>query len=661
MSPTDSDGRAISPAEYSPVSDMRLRIPVTGGLKISGTLCRPKEDGRFPCLIVYDPYRGAWDGNVGDRTRFVERGYAFVSLHSRGTGSSEGLSLDEYLPEETRDCCEAIDWLARQPWCNGSVGMLGWSYSGFTAVQVAAESPPALKAIAPAYFTDRRYTDDCHYKGGCLRGFYDMLTYGLSMVAMNGLPPHPDVVGDQFHALWHQRLEGNDPYLIRWIQHPLEDEYWRTGSVMERYDRIQAASLLVGGWHDGYVNPPLRTFRALKGPKRLLMGPWNHQSAHIAKYGPRIDYYFELIRWFDHYLKGMDNGVDREPRVAVWVREFEPPVEDRTEVAGRWYFADDLPAFEGDRAGRLWLDTGQLSLRKPRRNGGASYPYLPAACTNGGIWDAGTHIGAPGDQRTDEALAVNFTSDPLEKEWVLLGQPVVILNVSATAEVMPVAVRLCEVAPDGTSFLVTKGILNVTRRNGMDLAQPLPAGNRTELSLELEATAWTFRPGHRIRVSVNGSDFPNVWPTPQPGRVDLFWGPRVTARVSLPLWSASPAEPGREPYRFRPSPNPPPARAAGSQPPRWQVVRDVLERRTRFILSGQGEFCVQDDDPAKAWAKQSSTREAHLPGMKIASTATGILSSDSQSFHMTIARTVSVNEALFHQKEWSVSMKREWL
>lgn len=659
MTPAAHDHRTISPAEFTPVTDLRLRIPVGDGLRLAATLCRPKEDGRFPCIIVYDPYRGAWEGHVGDRTRFVEHGYAYIHLHSRGTGSSEGLSLDEYMAEETRDCCDVIDWLSRQPWCNGNVAMIGWSYSGFTAIQVAAESPPALKAIVPAYFTDRRYTDDCHYKGGCLRGFYDMLTYGLGMVSMNALPPHPEVVGDQFHALWHQRLEGNEPYLIRWIQHPLEDAYWLTGSIFKKYGNIRAASLLVGGWHDGYVNPPLRTFRALQCPKRLLMGPWNHSSAQIAKYGPRIDYYFELIRWFDCYLKGMENGVDREPRVAVYVREFEPPIEDRIEVEGRWYFADDIPPFEGEPASRYWLDEGTLSARKPKRNGSGRFAYLPAACTNGGIWDAGTHIGAAGDQRPDEAFAANFTSEPLQKELVLLGQPVVTLHLAATAAVMPIAVRVCEVSPDGVSVLVTKGILNVTRRFGMDRAEALTPGSRIELPVELEATAWRFRPGHRIRVSVNGSDFPNVWPTPSPGRVELYWGPRLSARLSLPLWPARPPQEDQPPYRFRPSPNPPPAKAAGGQPPRWQVVRDVLERRTRFLLSGSGEFCVHDDEPAKAWAKQTSRRDVALPGMNIASAATGILNSDSQSFHMTITRTVTVNDTLYHQKEWSVSVKRE--
>ena len=155
--------------------------------------------------------------------------------------------------------------------------MLGASYSGFNTLQVAATAPPALKAIAPAYFTDRRYTDDCHYKGGCLRGYYDMLSYGLWMVARNALPPFREAVGSEWSDLWGRRLEESEPYLLKWIQHPVEDDYWAVGSIVGQYHHIQAATMLIGGWHDGYPNPPLRVYRELKVRKKLLVGPWSHK------------------------------------------------------------------------------------------------------------------------------------------------------------------------------------------------------------------------------------------------------------------------------------------------------------------------------------------------------------------------------------------------
>ena len=217
--------RTGSPAIFETAVDFSVRIPTRSGVELGATVTRPRAEGRFPALVWYDPYRGAWDGSVGPAARyFAERGYVFINLHARGTGNSEGASRDEYTAAETQDGYDAIEWLAVQPWCSGSVGMLGASYSGFTCLQVAALAPPALKAIAPAYFTDRRYTDDCHYKGGCLRGYYDVLTYGLGMVAANALPPHPKAVGGRWAQIWRQRLEESEPYLLNWLAHSVEDE-----------------------------------------------------------------------------------------------------------------------------------------------------------------------------------------------------------------------------------------------------------------------------------------------------------------------------------------------------------------------------------------------------------------------------------------------------
>lgn len=223
-----------SAKEYDIQTSNRYRIP-TGGIELGATITRPVADGKFPALVWYDPYRSGSDGAAGPMAPyFARRGYAFAYLNARGTGNSEGVSRDEYMAEETDDGYNAIAWLAEQPWSSGRVGMLGTSYSGFTTLQVAALAPPALKAIAPAYFTDRRYTDDCHYKGGRLRGYYDMLTYGLGMVARNALPPFREAVGERWSDLWQQRLKESEPYLLKWISHPVEDGYWAVGSIAEQ-------------------------------------------------------------------------------------------------------------------------------------------------------------------------------------------------------------------------------------------------------------------------------------------------------------------------------------------------------------------------------------------------------------------------------------------
>lgn len=643
--------------------DVAVRIPTRSGVTLGATVTRPRGGEPVPALVWYDPYRAAWDGAVGGWARyFAARGYAYVNLHVRGTGNSAGASRDEYMAEETQDGCDAIAWLAAQPWCSGSVGMLGASYSGFTALQVAAEAPPALKAIAPAYFTDRRYTDDCHYKGGCLRGYYDTLAYGLRMVARNALPPHPRAVGAEWAAIWEQRLAESEPYLLHWLRHPREDDYWARGSVIGRYDRIQAACLLIGGWRDGYPTPPLRTFRALTAPKKLLMGPWNHTLADTSPCGPRIDILHELLRWWNRWLKGIPNGVEREPRVTLYVPEFEEPVLDRTEIAGGWYVADDLPdpagaaaAFRLAEAGRLEAVTS-ANASSPPLTGRETFRYLPGASPNGGVWDGGMRFGLPGEQRPDEALAVNYTSAPLAEEMVLCGSPAVTLTVSADVPVLPLAVRLTDVAPDGTSVLVTKGILNVTRRNGMAAPEPLVPGEPVTLELELEAAAWRFAAGHRLRLSINGSDFPNVWPTPYRGTGSLHRGPGLDAGLRLPLWER-PA-PLRTP--FRPSPSAPAPFGASGTPP-WRVIRDVLEERLRFVTADGNEFVVSDRDPATAYSRSTIVTSAEWEGFVARSEASAALVSDEHCFHLTISLNVFVNNALHFQRQWRQTTERDLL
>jgi uncharacterized protein len=644
-----------APAVYETEVDFTLRVPTRSGVELGATITRPRSGERFPALLWYEPYRSGWDGSVSPMARyFAARGYHFINLHSRGTGNSEGISRDEYMAEETEDGGEAVQWLAEQPWCTGSVGMLGASYSGFTALQVAALAPPALKAIAPAYFTDRRYTDDCHYKGGCLRGYYDTLTYGLAMVARNALPPHPLAVGDRWAEIWTRRLEESEPYLLQWLAHPVEDEYWGRGSVAGRYDRIRAACFLVGGWNDGYPNPPLRTFQALTAPKRLLMGPWSHTYPDRSHCGPRIHIYHELLRWWDRWLKEIDNGADREPRVIVHVREWEPPVQDRTHIAGAWHASEDLP---GDVV--RWAVAGS-GLRNGETGSGAPlarvdrFEYLPAAARSGGVWDAGVPFCLPGDQRPDEALALNFTSDPLARDLVIFGQPSVELTVSASAPVLPFAFRLCDVAEDGASVLVAKGLLNITRRHGMAAPEPLEPGVPAPVRFDLEATAWRFRSGHRLRLSINGSDFPNIWPTPLRGTGAVHQGPGIPAMLHLPVWG----EPALSPVEFLPSPSEPNPTGSGGDPPPWRVVHDVLEDRYRFLLANGNEFCVSNRNPAEACARARSVGSAGWPGFSVRSEATAALNSDERSFQLTISLGVYVNEALHFQRSWRQSTGR---
>ena len=201
----------LSP-EYGVRHVRNVRVPMPDGVTLAADLFLPGAPGRWPVVLEYLPYRKndvTWHGWYGHRY-LAARGFAAVRLDVRGTGDSAGTALDEYCPQEQVDGVAAIAWLAEQPWSNGNVGMFGTSYGGFNSLQVAMHRPPALKAICPMYFTDRRYTDDCHYKGGALQMLYDVGTYGLAMVGRNLLPARPDLCGDRWAAIWEEHLR-NEP------------------------------------------------------------------------------------------------------------------------------------------------------------------------------------------------------------------------------------------------------------------------------------------------------------------------------------------------------------------------------------------------------------------------------------------------------------------
>jgi len=344
--------------------------------------------------------------------------------------------------------------------------------------------------------------------------------------------------------------------------------------------------------------------------------------------------------------------VDREPAVQLYAREYEEPRTDRTALKGAWRMTRALSA---RKPWTLHLAGARLNEKPESKHGSASVQYLPAASHNGGLWDAGVPFCQPGPQNADEACALNFTSPPLEKDLYIFGNPRVVLYASTDAPVMPFAVRLTEVGADGTSVLVTRGILNGTRRFGMKRAKALEPGKVTALDFELETACWKFSKGNAIRVSVNGSDFPNVWPTPYAGHIALHWGQRHPTKIELPIWDGG-APPA---FAFKPSPQSPRATGLGARP--WQIVHDVLEDQVRLVLGPENEFGVSQRTPAVAWAKAKINTSAEWPGCQVRAEATGSLTSNARAFHMNLALNVYLNGALFFQKQWSETVKRELL
>jgi predicted acyl esterase len=539
-------------------------IPMSDGVFLNVTLYLPDAShGPQPCVLEALPYRKD-DMTSSYRPEYVrlrdEHAYAVARLDLRGTGSSGGRATDEYPAQEQRDLAEVLAWLAAQPWCDGSIGMYGTSYSGFNSLQMACERPPELKAIIAIYATDDRHTDDVHYLGG-LRKWIDLVDYCHYMTPMNALPPVPTVFGPAWRDEWHARIAEHEPWLLTWMAHPRDDAYWRHGSVRPGYDRIECPTMIVAGWADGYRNNTFRTMEKLAEngvPRRLLAGPWSHAATSSSLPGPRIDLVPEMVRWWDRWLRGVDNGIDAEPEAVWYSRASHKPAPDLDVVPGVWR-ADSWPSERSS-----WAEFALV--------GKLPYVVKPDVGTAAWISCAG-HLpyGQPLDQRYDDVDSLTWDVDPEGLE--IAGNPRVELSVSASAPVATVSVKLNDVATDGTSTLVTRGTLNLTRRGGMDTAVPLVAGQAYDVVVELEATAWQWRPGHTLRLSIAGSDWPNTAAPPEPVTLSVRGG-----RLLLPAYdpAGSPAPP-----EFVPGD---PAAGEDHVGVVWRVEHDVLARQTACVV-----------------------------------------------------------------------------
>ena len=323
-------------------------IPLPDGERVAARMWLPvdAEDRPVPAILEYLPYRK----NDGTAQRDADRhpylaghGFASIRVDIRGSGDSEGLLTDEYLPQELEDCCQVIAWLSAQSWCNGKVGMFGKSWGGFNGLQVAALQPPALKAIITIASTDDRYADDVHYMGGCVLAS-QMLSWATVMLLYNARPPDPRFVGDDWTSKWQERLEKTSPWIHHWLSHQRRDEYWQHGSVCQDYSQIEIPVYVVGSWADGYTNAVPRLLANLKGPIKGLLGPWGHNFPEDSRPGPAIGFLQESVRWWNRWLKDDFNEIMAEPAVHIWLEDGQIPATDYENRPGRWIAEEQWPS-----------------------------------------------------------------------------------------------------------------------------------------------------------------------------------------------------------------------------------------------------------------------------------------------------------------------------
>jgi len=537
-----------------------VAVPMRDGVRLRADILRPEASGKFPVLVYRTPYgKDAAQKEYSTFRHALERGYAVMIVDVRGRYHSGG----EFRPYENegRDGYDTIEWAAAQPWSNGAVGTFGLSYPGAVQWLAAVESPPHLKAMVPAmtFSTPQNF----FYAGGTwdmswMEWIWDNIAWDARVKKnLPGPRTYEEAV-----AAW--RTEGPKmlnalpltdvpqlrevaPYYFDWVRHPAEDPWWDWSELRNKYDRAHAAVLSLSAWYDDNYGPEGATtnYAGLlngRGGKRdsrthLLLGPWVHGvgSTGKTKSGERefgasaaIDYDEVILRWMDHYLKGIDNGVEREKPVRYFVMganlwrdsDVWPPPARITP----FFLA---PAANGARIGAL---AGNAAAGKENFSEFVSDPADPVVNE---YEDSGAH-----DYRrlAERADVLTFDSPRMARDTEFTGPIAARMFVSCDCRDLDLWVRLQDVAPDGTAFNLMSPGLDVLRASYRDLArgrQWLEPGKVYELNLRNLITSNVFLKEHRLRVQISGSFYPNFSRNLQTGKSELDSAEMKKARIRL--------------------------------------------------------------------------------------------------------------------------------
>ena len=543
-------GAADFPVPRPPSNDIRLEnyvpIRVRDGVTLYADIYRPVAAGKYPVLVSRTPYSTErMPDAYAAPVFFARRGYVFVYQDVRGRHESEG-RWDPFRNEQ-EDGYDTIEWAANQPWSNGRVGMQGGSYLGHVQWQAALKAPPHLVTIFPNFAPTSIYHDTVTLNGA----FRLSLAFGWGAVRqasriMQNTGVH--TMGDGVEELsfekilWHlplrdmQSLAGrNAQFYQDWLGHPDYDEYWRPFSVDERFEAIGTPVQTFGGWYDillrgtinGYVGVTKGGKTATARDKsKMIIGPWGHGASR--KYGD-LDFGEQAmvearaveLRWFDHWLKGIDNGVQNEPPVRIfvmginrWRDEHEYPLA-RTEYRKMY--------LQSSGKANTWRGDGRLSWEMPPANSEPDHyrydPALPVPSLGGSNCCGAPTPAGPVDQRPVENRhdVLVYTSDYLDDEIEVTGPLKLMLRASSDAQDTDFVAKFIDVYPDGRAINLAEGIMRARYRESLSRPKLMKPGKTYEFGIDMLGTSNVFLKGHRIRVDVTSSHFPQFDRNPNTG------------------------------------------------------------------------------------------------------------------------------------------------
>ena len=651
-------------------------ITMPDGVRLAADIYTPAgvdKTDRFPVMLEYLPYRKdeSRARNYSLYSFFLGHGYAVARVDIRGTGDSEGRTIPyEYSDIELDDGEEVIDWLSRQDWSTGNVGMFGISWGGFNSIQMAMRNPPALKAFVAVMATEYLYQEDVHYMDGIMHTDSWMMSNDL----YNALPGAPDFT---LNEEWLENRFNVTPSVYAYMRQQRDGPFWDRASARGQYEKIRVPGYHVGGWYDGYRNSLPRMLENVEAPMKAMIGPWDHYFPHIAWPKPQIEWRHEAVRWFDHWLKGEDTGILEEPDFAVYVRNYYPPNPALDRIPGHWRWEDGWPIERIEHQDWYAHMDNRLST-EPAEKATHSMTYKPSMGLEGGgptmWWGSVT----PDQQPMDDHSLV-YDSEPLDAPLEILGRPTARLNVSADAPRANWIVRISDLAPDGQVTQVTGAAFNGTHRNSAREPEDFVTGEVFALEINLHFTSWVFPEGHRIRVAVSNAQWPMLWPTPMPMSSTLAIGGETGARVQLPV--VPPSEES-EPDFKQPGPSPTlsgyetidagnitgyaaitsiqhdpetgeafgVATNTGATRYPWGIERfeEEIEHRT------------SDANPARTSVVGRYKLTEELDGRTLEFEQTVEFRSDKENFNLKFHRWVLVNGELFTEKTWDEVITRDF-
>lgn len=659
----------------SPIREIEHQwIPMADGVRLAARLWLPADSQPAPAILEIIPYRKGDMVRARDERNhpyFAAHGYASLRVDMRGSGDSEGFMADMYAEAELDDTRQVIQWIAAQPWCNGRVGMFGTSWGGTASLQTSIDCPGPLRAVIAVCATHDRYEDDIHHKGGLL--LTDSIEWGATLPAILAAPPAAATVGEPWWEQWRQRLERLDFPLENWIREEARTAYWRRGSVRFQTERIACPILAVGGWTDRYSHSVMALVSARPDRVWGVVGPWGHHYPDVGHPGPAMGFQQLALAWWEHWLGRPEPGPLDWPRLRVWLREFDPPVDAIDQRSGGWLQAD-APALASEP--RDYFPGDGILTDTPVNPSGPDHRVpddLRVGQAAGDTGYFGRFGGLPLDQNLDDRHALVFETPPLEEPRVLFGVAILELNLSAATWRAQLSLRISDVAPDGRANRVVLALRNLALDDELAQAGVAEPGEFRRVRVCFPAKAYRFAVGHRIRLAIGSSYWPLIWPSAQPGGIHIR---RTGTRLRLPLLRGAPiplAEPLPEAldlpeiktHRVLAAPRLIRQHQTGDdgrltwtwhQPP---VRTLALATGVVFEFETSAQHGIHPDDPLSATSEFHHRLQLERPdGVAQVNTEAQIWA-DGEAFHLSGRVVVSWNGDAFFSRNWSSRVARQ--